>query len=150
MKKVMILIMLLIGGIALAQRGEGNMREGTKDLSAEQIATLKTKKATLALDLTEIQQGQMKALLLKNAEMRKAKMEARKVQKESGERKKYTIEERYARTNERLDYQIAEKAKLKEILSEEQLSKWEKMQNRRGKHKKGKRAKNRKTSLKSN
>ena len=138
MKKVMIVMMLLAGGIIFAQKGEKGGRERMKDLSPEQIATLQTKKATLALDLTSAQQTQMKAFFEENAKMRKAKMEERKAQKESEETKERTSEERYARANERLDHQIAQKAKLKEILSEEQLAKWEKMKYRRTKGKRSK------------
>ncbi|KAG1650166.1 Thrombospondin-3b [Nymphon striatum] len=85
---VTIVLMLLVGITAIAQRGEHGSREGKKDLTAEQVATLKTKKATLALDLTEAQQGQMKTLFLENAKMQKTKMTERKAQKEKGETKK--------------------------------------------------------------
>lgn len=138
MKKIAIVLMLLVGVTAIAQRGERGSREGKKDLTAEQVATLKTKKATLALDLTEAQQGQMKTLFLENAKMQKTKMTERKAQKEKGETKKRTSEERYALANERLDHQIAQKAKLKSILSDEQYTKWEKTQRRRSKGRKGK------------
>lgn len=131
-------MMLLVGITALAQRGEGNHRKGMNDLSPEQMASLQTKKATLALDLTASQQTQMNSLFLEHAQMRKAKMEERKAAKENGEAKTLSSEERYARADQRLDRQIAQKAKLKEILSEEQMEKWEKIQQRRGKHRKGK------------
>lgn len=130
--------MLLVGVTAIAQKGERGSRESRKDLSPDQVATLQTKKATLALDLNEVQQGQMKALLLENAKMRKTKMKERKALKEKGETKKRTSEERYAIANERLDHQIAQKAKLKNILSDEQYAKWEKTKQRRGKGRKGK------------
>ena len=138
MKKLIIVLMLFTSGIALAQKGEKGGRERMKDLSPDQIATLQTKKATLALDLTSAQQSQMKTFLEEKAKVRATKMAERKALKENGETKTLTSEERYARTNERLDLKIAEKAKLKEILSEEQFIKWNKMQNRRGKNRKGK------------
>ena len=138
MKKVVIVIMLLVGVTTLAQRGEGGNRDHTKDLTPQQLATLQTKKATLALDLTEAQQTQMNALFIEKAKMHKAKMEERKAQKEDGETKKRTSEERYAKSNERLDHQIAQKEKLKQILSDKQMEKWEKMQHHKGNHRKGK------------
>lgn len=131
-------MLLLAGGVTFAQKGEKGGRDRMKDLSPEQVATLKTKKATLALDLSKAQQAQMKAYILENAKIRKVKMEERKAQKESAEAKKPTSEERYARANERLDYQIAQKAKLAEILSDEQMEKWGQLQHRKGKHRKGK------------
>ncbi len=138
MRKVVIAMMLLVGVTALAQRGDRNRQAGMKDLSPEQMATLQTKKATLALDLTEAQQTQMKAVFMENAKMRKARMEEKQAQKEGGDATKPTSEERYAMANQRLDRQIAQKEKIKQILSEEQMEKWEKIQHRRGKHGKGK------------
>ncbi len=140
MKKVLLIVTLLVGFTAMAQRGPHGSDRGTKDLTPEQMATLQTKKMTLALDLTEAQQEKVKALHLENAKMRKAKMEERKAQKEDGE-KKPTAEERYARSNDRLDHQIAHKAEMKNILSSEQYEKWQKMQHRSGKHRKGKKGK---------
>lgn len=143
MKKVIIALMLFTAGIAFAQRGEKDGRDRMKDLSPEQIATLQMKKATLALDLTKGQQSQMKTFLMEKAKMRKTKMAERKAQKENGETKSLTAEERYTRSNERLDQKIAEKARLKEILSEEQLIKWNKIRQSNGKQRKGKSDKSR-------
>lgn len=130
--------MLLLAGItATAQKDEMRGRQhAMKDLSPEQIATLQTKKMTLALDLSEAQQTKMKSLLASNAAARKAKMEAHKAQKESKE--KMTSQEKYALQNERLDHKIAQKQEMKALLTEAQYTKWEKMQHRKGKHRKGK------------
>lgn len=92
---------------------------------------------TLALDLTEVQQKQIQTLNLENAKTRESSMEKRKSIKENGESKKPTPEERYAMKNERLDRMIAQKAEMKDILSTEQYGKWEKMVQRRGKHRNG-------------
>jgi len=138
MKKAILAMVLLIGVFAMAQREGKSNRGEMKDLTPEQMATLQTKKMTLALDLSEAQQKQIQALNFENAKTRKAKMEERKVKKEADEAKKPTAEERYAMQNARLDARIAQKAKLKEILSQEQYDKWEKMAYRRGKHRKGK------------
>jgi len=138
MKKIAIVVLMLVGVTALAQRGgRADRGNNMKGLTPEQVATLQTKKMTLTLDLNAAQQEQIKALNLENAKMRKAKMANRKAQKEASEAKKPTSEERYAMANDRLDHQIAHKAKMKEILSEEQFTKWEKMQFRRGKGRKG-------------
>ena len=138
MKKAILAMVLLIGVFAMAQREGKSNRGEMKDWTPEQMATLQTKKMTLALDLSEAQQKQIQALNFENAKTRKAKMEERKVKKEADEAKKPTAEERYAMQNARLDARIAQKAKLKEILSQEQYDKWEKMAYRRGKHRKGK------------
>ncbi len=138
MKKAIWAIALLIGALGMAQEEGKSNRGAMKDLTPEQMATLQTKKMTLALDLSEAQQSQIQALNLENAKTRKAKMEERKAKKEAGEAKKPTSEERYAIQNARLDQMIAQKAEMKKILSEEQYDKWEKMAHRRGKHRKGK------------
>jgi len=148
MKKIVIVLMIFAGVTAIAQKGERGNRERMKSFTPEQTASLQTKKATLALDLSDSQQVQMKALLLDNAKMRQSKMEDRKAKKESDDSKKPSSEERYAVANERLDHQIAQKAKLKNILSDEQFAKWEKMQHRSGKHRKSRGDRNRKASNK--
>lgn len=130
--------MLLLAGVtATAQRNETKGRQHTmKDLSPEQIATLQTKKMTLALDLNEEQQTKMKALFASNAVERKAHMEARKAKKENDE--KMTAVEKYTMENKRLDHKIAQKKEMKQLLNDEQYAKWEKMQYKRGMHRKGK------------
>ncbi|KJD32643.1 hypothetical protein PW52_15510 [Tamlana sedimentorum] len=152
MKKILLIAIALVGLQAVAQnhRGEGKKERGDKmaNLSAEEIATLQTKRMTLYLDLTESQQKKIQAINLENATKRKEMMEERKAKKESGEeRTKPTDEERLAMENARLDHKIAMKAKMKDILNEEQYTKWEKSQQRmamRGKKNKDDSKKNRK------
>lgn len=125
--------LFLMSGLFLgAQEGErkGN-RAHWKAMSPEQVATLQTKKMTLALDLSPEQQEQMKTLFTTKAEERKAQMEARQEQKATNSEKPTTAES-YERANGRLDDQIAFKKQVSQILSEEQYAEWEKMQ----KHKK--------------
>ncbi|MBD0852537.1 hypothetical protein [Maribacter arenosus] len=138
MKKVILLVVLMAGFTAMAQKGERGQRGEYKNMSAEQMATLQTKKMTLDLDLTQAQQTKVQALNLENAKKRKAQMEARKAQKESGEAKALTSDERFAMKQERLDAAIAHKAELKKILNEEQFAKWEMHHKKRGEHRKDK------------
>jgi len=139
MKKIITLVMILAGMTGMAQEKDGP--KGIRNLTPEQMATLQTKKMTLALDLSKTQQEQMQALNIEKATARKEEMEKRKAAKEDGERKKPTSEERYAMQNARLDRMIADKAKVKKILSDQQYVKWEKMAYRKGKHRKGHRDK---------
>src|SRR6056297_2043872 len=132
MKKLALFAILLSGVILTAQRSEGK-RQGMRDLSPDQIATLQTKKMTLALDLDQKQQTEVQSIILTNATERKNKMDERKSKKEDGNRP--SKEERYAMQNERLDHMIAQKASMKKILTEAQFEKWEKMQLRRQKGK---------------
>lgn len=138
MKNAALVFMLLIGMTVMAQRGEGHHRDAMKDLTPEQAATLQTKRMTLALDLSQAQQSKIQALNLANAELRKSNMEERKSKNENGEVKKPTTEERYAMQNQRLDHQIAQKAEIKNILSEEQFEKWTKLKAKKSHHRRGK------------
>ncbi|MFD1162942.1 MULTISPECIES: Spy/CpxP family protein refolding chaperone [Hwangdonia] len=133
MKKIAIIAVALLALQATAQeqkREHANKERGDKMimLSPEEIATLQTKKMTLHLDLNESQQAKIQKINLENATKRKAMMEARKAKKESGNAEKPTKEERYAMMNAKLDHQIAMKAKMKDILNNEQYAKWEKGQ----------------------
>ncbi len=140
MKKVIIVVLLLAGFTTMAQKGERGSRDGRggmQNLSSEQMATLQTKKMTLALDLTQRQQEQIKSLQLEKAKIKKAKMDEGKAQKETGKVKKPTSDERFIMVNARLDLQIAQKAEMKKILSEGQYKKWEQQRERKGNHGEG-------------
>lgn len=131
MKKLAIIALALFALQATAQeskRGNQNKERGAKmmNLSAEETATLQTKKMTLHLDLNTSQQAKIQKLNLENATKRKAMMEARKAKKESGNTEKPSKDERLAMINARLDHQIVVKAKMKDILNTEQYAKWEK------------------------
>ena len=143
MRKLTIITVFLFGISLTAQRHEGK-RNGMQDLTPQQVATLQTKKMTLALDLDETQQKEVASLLSEKAALRKTKLEERSIKR--SEETRPTKEERFAMQNEHLDQQIAHKAEMKKILTEKQFTRWEKMQqrNREGKkrgYKKGHRMK---------
>lgn len=108
-------------------------RKFMKDLTPEQIAELKTKKLTLALDLSDDQQQRVLALNTEMAKAKKEKIAAHKVKMEKKE--KPTSDEKYAMMNDHLNAMIAYKKSMKQILSQEQYERWEKMQARKGKKK---------------
>ncbi|WP_298510022.1 hypothetical protein [uncultured Kordia sp.] len=148
MKNIIYALAILFSLNVVAQEGsERSDKKGKREMSKEfmqnlspkELATLHTKKLTLALDLSDKQQAQVLALQTKVATERKAKMEAHKAKKEKGE--KPSKEERYKMMNERLDAKIAYKKNMKEILSDEQYTRWEKMQARKGKGKKKRKGK---------
>ena len=147
MKKVLLIALAFIAIQATAQerkqdgpqKERKNKSEQLHNLSADDIATLKTKKMTLHLDLNASQQKEIQKLNLENATAMKAKMEAHKVAKESGTAQKPSQEERVKMMNAKLDHQIAMKAKMKTILNAEQYGKWEKVEMRKGSKNKGSR-----------
>ena len=69
MKKVLVTTVLLIGMLGYSQRGPqfNSEQRGMKDMTPEQIAILKTKKMTLALDLSTAQQKEIQKVNLENA-----------------------------------------------------------------------------------
>ncbi|MBU2995344.1 DUF4890 domain-containing protein [Cellulophaga baltica] len=118
MKKVITLIVLFIGINAIAQQRE------RRDIDPEEFATKNTERLTKSLDLSEDQQTKIYNLNLKNAEERKAAMEARK----SGERTKPSEEEREAMKAQMDAKREEQKEEMKNILSDEQFQKWETIQ----------------------
>lgn len=144
MKHITLIAIALISLNVTAQRPEGEhrkhdkkeRRDKFKDFTAEEIATLQTKKMTLALDLSESQKDDVYKLNLETAKERKEKMKAREAQKAEGKKTELSKDERYQLANERLDKQIAHKKALKNILSKEQFEKWEQTQKDRNKKKK--------------
>ncbi|NOY48550.1 MAG: hypothetical protein GXO84_10240 [Chlorobi bacterium] len=134
MKKLVVIVIALVSIQAFAQSHKGEQRKGEhkesvhrfNDFSPEQIAILQTKKMTLHLDLTEVQQREIQKINLANTIERKAKMETRKKMRESGAFEKPSTEERFNMMNERLDEQIARKKQMQAILSKEQFEKLEK------------------------
>lgn len=129
MKQLAVLVVFLTTLGATAQKHDGpNMRQWAKaDMTAEQLATLHTKKMTLVLDLTDKQAEKIMAINLEEAERRKAKRAEIKAKKESGEWKRPTSNERFEMENARLDHQIAQHQKMKEVLTEEQYQTWKKL-----------------------
>ncbi|MDF0709107.1 hypothetical protein [Flagellimonas okinawensis] len=127
-----VLVMLMSIGMA-AQRNDGHRaRKGPNmDMTAEQTATLRTKHMTLALDLTEAQQDKVYEINLENAQLRQAKWDALKAQKESGEWKRPTTEQRFEMENARLNRQIAVQGKMKKVLNPEQYETWLELQKSR-------------------
>jgi len=137
MKKLFVVALLILSVSVFAQepmhreaKKQHHKKEFMKDLTAEQLATLKTKKMTLALDLNKGQQDKMYALNLDVVKDRKKQMEARKkaMKKAEGKKTELSSEEKFNRMNTQLDKKIVLKNNVKSILSEEQFQKWERLQ----------------------
>lgn len=138
MKKSILALAMLVTIAATAQErgGRKHMKKermhAFKDFTPEQIAELKTKKLTLALDLTDSQQNKIHAIELEKAQDRKAKQEEMKGKTLEELKDKKSSEERYEKLSTRLDKQIEFKAEMKQILTEAQFEKWEKIHARKG------------------
>lgn len=137
MKKIIGIVVLVFVFTLTAQAQKKRGNKGPK-MTVEQHTELAVKRMTLALDLSDKQQNQIKPLIKAQAEERKAAMEKRKEARKSDT--KPTADEMYAMQSKRLDAQIAFKSNMKKILNDEQFAKFEKMN--KGRKMKGK--KNRK------
>ena len=137
MKRFAIITALLLGTAAIAQPhgrqgGERHQKaEMIKEMTAEQLAELRTKEMTLHLDLDENQQSRIYQLNLQMAQHRKSAMEQREG------KEKPTAQEMYAHRIAMLDQRIVMKKQLKEVLSEEQFAKLEQQQAKRRGRRKG-------------
>ncbi|WP_445749574.1 hypothetical protein [Polaribacter sp.] len=121
-----ILLAIAVTFTANAQEKTGQKnKQNRPQFTAEQHTELSVKRLTLALDLNEKQQNQIKPLLMAQATQRKAAMEKMKKARENKQRP--SEEEIFAMENQKLDNQIAMKNKMKEILTKEQFEKFEKI-----------------------
>ncbi|WP_166385669.1 hypothetical protein [Polaribacter sp. 11A2H] len=133
MKKLASILVLVfaITFTTQAQKKRGGNGERGSKLTTEQHATLTVKKMTLALDLSEKQQNQIKPILMAQMAERKTIMAERKANR--ADKKRPTADEMYAMQNKRLDNKIAMKNRMKDILSKEQFVQFDKMQKNRSK-----------------
>lgn len=139
MKNLILTMALLLSLTAVAQQGKrDHQHKRASDMTAEQLATLKTQKMALALDLTSKQQQAVLKVNLEEAEFRKARMAERKENKENGELEKMTSDQKFEMKSASLDRKLAHQKKLKEILTDEQFDLWKKARNRKGMHSKKK------------
>ncbi len=135
MRKLFIAMLAIASFSAMAQEGQRHgPRHAENPLTPEQVATLQTKRMTLALDLTQVQQEQVQKFHLENARLRKEKMDSWKEERNERPGKDLSAEERFSRESERLDHMIASKAAMRNILNEEQFEKWEKVRKHRKHH----------------
>ncbi|MDC0177505.1 hypothetical protein OAJ14_05075 [Polaribacter sp.] len=128
MKKV-ITLLVLVFAFALSTQGQKKKAQRASKLTIEQQTTLAVKKMTLALDLSEKQQNEIKPILMAKMTEHKMAVERRKADKEP--KKRPSTDEIYAMKSKQLDGMILMKNKMKNILDKKQYEQFEKMQKRR-------------------
>jgi hypothetical protein len=128
MKKLVGLLIALLFLTGSMQAQEKTLTEKKKDkMNVEQMATLQAKKMSLSYDLDKSQQSKIQKLFLEQAKKRETMRTAH--QKIRQEDTTINSDKRFELMNDRLDHQIEMKAKMKDILTEEQFEKWN-VQNR--------------------
>lgn len=119
--KTWILAIVILTGITVNAQQK---KERAEPFTPEQRVELQVKKLTLALDLTDKQQKEMKTLLLSRDAEKQQVIENLKTRNHN---QKLTTDERFAMKNKALDKKIAMKAEMKKILTKEQMEKFEMM-----------------------
>ena len=127
--------LLFIALLSLSLMVQGQERKGQqyqKDFTPEQMATIKTKKMALHLDLSQEQQNQLLKVNRSWAEKRAQDREKFKAQMEGEE--KPDADERYAMKVQMLDNQLAYQGEVKKILTQEQYVLWKEHRAKGGDH----------------
>ncbi len=123
MKNAMIILIAFTTFAITAQNKTAERKEQRKEMNAnftpEQKAELHAKKMTLDLGLNNSQQTKVQQLFVEMEKTKPARVE---------NKSEMTDAQKFEAKSARLDRQIAMKKQLKEILTEEQLTKWEKNQ----------------------
>ena len=128
MKQFFFISAIIMSTLSFAQppqRGDRTPQKTNKmaNLSAENRATLMSKKMSLKLDLSKEQQAKVYQLFLEKTQKRK----------DSKQETKLTKEMSFETLNKRLDQKIAFKTEMKSILTKEQYTRWSKMSSKKGK-----------------
>jgi len=130
MKKLLVAVLLVVGLATYAQEAKMDSKnQQIAKLSPEERDQLHLKKLTLELGLNEKQQKEIGAIITEQSAKRKAAAEQRKIDREKGAT--ITTEERTAKKSQKLDDEIALQQKVRTILTPDQFTKWEKMQQER-------------------
>ncbi|MCX7552026.1 hypothetical protein [Xanthomarina sp. F2636L] len=146
MKKLVCITFVFIASFTQAQE-KNHGKQKMQDYTPEEVAELQTKQLTLDLNLTEAQQKQVAQLQLENAKARRDKSKQMQTNKSLASKKELSKEEKLQMKNDRLDYQIEMKKKMKEILDDEQFTKWEKMTEKKRENRQKSMHKKRKASM---
>jgi protein CpxP len=132
MKSYILLAFILFGTMSFAQPPKRSQKmhhpkEKMMNMPAENIATLMSKKMTLQLDLSEVQQTKVYELILEST----IKKKAQRVDRPKGKPSK---EQQFEQQNKMLDDKIAFSKSMKSILNDTQYYLW-KQQNQMKKKK---------------
>lgn len=130
--KFVLAFVLGLSTVTFAQEKKQVVKESTEKMTLEQRNQLQLKKMTLDLDLNASQQKEMAAVIAEQSAKREAKMAEMKEKKAT--QKKLTANEKFEMENKILDNQIEMKEKMKKILNDKQMEKWEANHQKRRTH----------------
>jgi hypothetical protein len=129
MKKLIIAVVFVVSMTGVAKdRKDRPKRAEMEKFTLEQSNQLMLKKITLELELSVKQQGQMKSIIVGQTAKRESRMKERKANKDLNSQ--LSSDERVTRKSQMLDEHINMKAKMKNILPEDQFEKWNTMKSK--------------------
>ena len=139
MKKSLVIAIALftLNGMAQERKQKKDRKDKSElreEMTPSDIATLKAKRMTLKLDLTDGQQQKVQNLFLTQETTKQSYRKSHK-RADGEKREKPSKEEFLKMQNNRLDQQIEMKREMKTILTSEQYSQFEKMKPREHKRK---------------
>lgn len=133
MKKISLILILMLSISAFAQDRKQERKQDHKmdkvEMTADEMATLRTKKMALKLDLTQDQQSRLKTLFTEQATYQKSmRAQHREMRKDTATWNK----NQFAIRNARLDHQKEMQDKIRTILTPAQFETWKASSNRSG------------------
>ena len=129
MVRIVSLLALFICFSLTTNAQKKQLLKNKKRLTTEQLTTLKVKKMTLELELTEVQQKKLTPVITKLISERK--IEADRMSKSINQVKKINPNERYQMANKILDRKIMFQKEMRTILNEEQFKKFKTLEKKR-------------------
>lgn len=137
MVRIVSLLALFISFSLTTNAQKKELFKNKKSLTTEQLTTLKVKKMTLELELSEVQQKKITPVITKQISERK--IEADRMRESKNEIKNIDASNRYQMANKILDRKIMFQKEMRTILNEEQFKKFKTLKKKRNEKMKKKR-----------
>ena len=134
MAKIVSLLALITCFSLTTNAQKKQLFKNKKRLTTEQLTTLKVKKITLELELSEIQQNKLTPVIKELISERSAQLDKKRELK--NDVKKINPNERYQIANKILDRKIMFQKEMRTILNEEQFKKFKTLEKKRNQKKK--------------
>ncbi|MDB2413793.1 hypothetical protein N9W32_02770 [Flavobacteriaceae bacterium] len=137
MVRIVSLLALFISFSLTTNAQKKQLLKHKKRLTTEQLTTLKVKKMTLELELSEVQQKKLTPVITKLISERK--IEADRMRESKNELKNIDASNRYQMANKILDRKIMFQKEMRTILNEEQFKKFKRLEKKRNQKMKNRR-----------
>jgi len=137
MVRIVSLLALFISFSLTTNAQKKQLFKHKKRLTTEQLTTLKVKKMTLELELSEVQQKKLTPVITKLISERK--IEADRMRESKNELKNIDASNRYQMANKILDRKIMFQKEMRTILNEEQFKKFKRLEKKRNQKMKNRR-----------